>query len=65
MNNILSEKGISNILSFTNWYNYAAVYFMGILNIAMIGTIILGIKLDKLSLLATLSSVPIIYSRNN
>lgn len=59
VSNIFSEAGINSIFSLDNWYEYSCVYVIIVINIAMIGTFVVGIKLDKAVALGTATTAAI------
>ncbi|EAS04297.2 REJ domain protein (macronuclear) [Tetrahymena thermophila SB210] len=47
---IFSEQGFKSIINMSNWYKYACIYILIVLNILMVVSIIIGIKLDKINI---------------
>ncbi|KAL4500417.1 hypothetical protein ABPG72_003368 [Tetrahymena utriculariae] len=45
--NIFSEQGVKQISSLDNWYEYASIYILILINFLMIASLIFGCRLDK------------------
>ncbi|KAL4454265.1 hypothetical protein ABPG74_012222 [Tetrahymena malaccensis] len=50
LENIFSQQGLKSIINMNNWYEYACIYIIILLNILMVVSIIFGIKLDKINI---------------